>query len=287
MSADEVKTRHNKELKALEGEKRAELKKAKGTAGKGQKGKEILAALEAKYDERFVELKTKHADELAAMNAGSSVLEEAAASKEAVDDQASMSVANDQDQERQSSSSKAEKARRKREKAREKELERERNIQDELDNAGPTQRQVEMETLMEQLAPLDLVIQDVAADGHCLYRAIGAACGKDFMEIRQLCADALDKNQNEFAPFCDYTDEITTFEQYTNRIRNSADWGGHLELRALSIALGRPMIIYQAHSVEPLCIECEQKGEIDPIRLSYHRHYYALGEHYNLVVAKN
>jgi hypothetical protein len=42
--ADEVKSRQNKELKALEGEKRAELKKAKGTAGKGQKAKEILAA---------------------------------------------------------------------------------------------------------------------------------------------------------------------------------------------------------------------------------------------------
>ena len=42
--SDEVKSRHNKEIKTLEGEKRAELKKAKGTAGKGQKAKEVLAA---------------------------------------------------------------------------------------------------------------------------------------------------------------------------------------------------------------------------------------------------
>jgi hypothetical protein len=41
--SDEIRSRHTKELKALEGEKRAELKKAKGTSGKGQKAKEILA----------------------------------------------------------------------------------------------------------------------------------------------------------------------------------------------------------------------------------------------------
>lgn len=40
----EIKTRHNKELKALEGEKRAALKKAKSTAGKGPKAKELLTA---------------------------------------------------------------------------------------------------------------------------------------------------------------------------------------------------------------------------------------------------
>ena len=44
MSEEEIKSRHSKELKALEGEKRAQLKKAKGTAGKGQKAKDILAA---------------------------------------------------------------------------------------------------------------------------------------------------------------------------------------------------------------------------------------------------
>ena len=34
---------HRKEIKALDGEKRATLKKTKGTAGKGKKAKEKLA----------------------------------------------------------------------------------------------------------------------------------------------------------------------------------------------------------------------------------------------------
>jgi hypothetical protein len=43
MSLEETQTRHRKELKALDGEKRADLKKTKATAGKGKKAKEKLA----------------------------------------------------------------------------------------------------------------------------------------------------------------------------------------------------------------------------------------------------
>ena len=40
---EEIKARQQKELKAFEGEKRAGLKKIKNTAGKGKKGKEMMA----------------------------------------------------------------------------------------------------------------------------------------------------------------------------------------------------------------------------------------------------
>jgi len=39
---DELKAKHKKELKTFDGEKRTALKKIKGTAGKGKKGKEAL-----------------------------------------------------------------------------------------------------------------------------------------------------------------------------------------------------------------------------------------------------
>ena len=41
---DDLKAKHKKELKALDGEKRNQLKKTKATAGKGKKGKEALSA---------------------------------------------------------------------------------------------------------------------------------------------------------------------------------------------------------------------------------------------------
>ena len=80
--------------------------------------------------------------------------------------------------------------------------------------------------------------------------------------------------------------------QYVDKVRDSAEWGGHLELRALRIALERPILIYSVQNgTEPLEIhnenETPDKSDTDkkePIRLSYHLHYYALGEHYNQVV---
>ena len=41
---EDIEARHKKELKAFDTEKRAAIKKVKGTAGKGKKGKELLAA---------------------------------------------------------------------------------------------------------------------------------------------------------------------------------------------------------------------------------------------------
>lgn len=105
---------------------------------------------------------------------------------------------------------------------------------------------------------------------------------------------------------------MTSFEQYASRVRNSADWGGHLgkhilpkfgicspflkvtnalirpiELRALSRALKRPIHVYSVQSGgKPLEIHDDSTSEENPIRLSYHLHYYALGEHYNQVVER-
>lgn len=101
------------------------------------------------------------------------------------------------------------------------------------------------------------------------------------------CADSLLAHEADFSPFCEYTDEIPDFAAYVERVRSSADWGGHLELRALCIALRRPIHVYRAHAAEPLVIDeqgCNDGN--DPIRLSYHLSYYALGEHYNQVVEK-
>lgn len=78
---------------------------------------------------------------------------------------------------------KQEKSRRRREKARDKERERESRIAEENANAGPSARQVEMDTILKVL-PSDLRIVEVPADGNCLYRAVGAQCGKDYQQIR-------------------------------------------------------------------------------------------------------
>ena len=85
----------------------------------------------------------------------------------------------------------------------------------------------------------------------------------------------------------EYTETAPDFASYVQRVRSSADWGGHLELRALSMATQRPIHVYSASSNKAMVIESGGGGDTsddNPIRLSYHLHYYALGEHYNQVV---
>lgn len=61
-----------------------------------------------------------------------------------------------------------------------------------------------------------------------------------------------------------------------------------MELRALSVALERPIHVYSTttnnNTTGPLeILPNTSPSNEDPIRVSYHRHYYALGEHYNQV----
>ena len=102
-----------------------------------------------------------------------------------------------------------------------------------------------------------------------------------------LCAKTLREKEEEFAAFCELDDEkAPNFASYVNRVENSADWGGHLELQVLSAALKKPILVYSVARAEPERISNEGQVDdsADPILLSYHLNYYALGEHYNQVV---
>ena len=67
---------------------------------------------------------------------------------------------------------------------------------------------------------------------------------------------------------------------------DKAEWGGEVEIRAMSARLGRRIFVYDAEA--PLLRMGEDSPEAmarPPLRLAYHRHYFALGEHYNSVCA--
>lgn len=68
------------------------------------------------------------------------------------------------------------------------------------------------------------------------------------------------------------------FEKYCEDLRNTAAWGGHVEISALSNILALPIEVIQATG--PPTIQGEHfKGP--PLTITYHRHIYSLGEHYN------
>lgn len=63
---------------------------------------------------------------------------------------------------------------------------------------------------------------------------------------------------------------------------NTSDWGGQLELRALACALETPIHVFSAES-DVISMGDEFAAMRQPLQLTYHLHYYTLGEHFNSV----
>jgi OTU domain-containing protein 6 len=88
----------------------------------------------------------------------------------------------------------------------------------------------------------------------------------------------LQANKDDFQPFLLLSDE--EFVIYCDKMANTPKWGGQVEITALSKALKRPIEVIQAEGPLVQVGEERHKGQ-PPIILTYHRHYYGLGEHYN------
>lgn len=246
----------------------------------------IYLSTEKEFDEKLQKLKDKHAGELTAFDDDGGPAAPSSTTEAEVEAEAAPVEETPIDPEEEARQRKLEKARRKREKQREKEMKREKEIEEENANAGPAPRDVENAQILDRLNPLNLDIKEVTADGHCLYRAVAAHIGKDYSDVRSLCASSLQEHEADFSPFAEYNESAPDFPSYVEQVRSSAEWGGHLELRALSTALKKQVHVYSAQSPTALVIG-EEQNEQEPIQLSYHLHYYALGEHYNRVVKKD
>ncbi|KAI4299188.1 hypothetical protein L6164_032669 [Bauhinia variegata] len=79
------------------------------------------------------------------------------------------------------------------------------------------------------------------------------------------------------------------FENYCKEVESTAIWGGQLELGALTQCLKKHIVIF-SWSFPDVEMGKEYKSDGDAaishssIMLSYHRHAFGLGEHYNSVV---
>ena len=136
-----------------------------------------------------------------------------------------------------------------------------------------SERKKECAAISKKLVDVNRRIKDVAADGHCLYRAVADQSDSTYTEVRKTCAAFMESHADDFAPFI----EDESFGDHCAKVRSSAEWGGQPELLALARALNRPIVVYSRDSA-PL-----RMGESDGEELvvTYHRDYYALGEHYN------
>ncbi|KAL2256542.1 hypothetical protein VTK26DRAFT_1503 [Humicola hyalothermophila] len=183
---------------------------------------------------------------------------------------------------------------------------------------------------------------EIAPDGHCLFSAVadqlavnglsvdvgvvredrregrgeggtegagagpGSGSGADrdlvkvppYRAVRRAAADWILRHRDEYAGFLD-----EGVDEYVARIRDTAEWGGQLELSALAGAYGVEIRVVQdgrTEVVRPAALgqqqeeeeeEEKKKGgaegkgkedeEVKTLWLAYYRHGYGLGEHYN------
>ena len=345
-SLEELSAKHKKEIKALEGEKRAAIKNAKS---RGKKAKAIVKETEFKYEGLERDMKERHRLEIEELTSGGDdgdggnnngsdgaqdellqkVMEtttqqqSAQQPKEEIDEQQQQQTPEEiEEAKRQKAIAKKLK---KKQAQKQRDLDREKRIAEENAQAGPSRRLMEMEALQTlYLHPRNLEVEEVDADGNCLYRAVGVQCrrlgmdtvvdmnhesssGDCYTKMRSICADVLlGSNRAEYEPFAEFGEghdsddggnHPATYEEYVNNVRSTSTWGGQLELRALSEGLKCPIVVFSAEG-PPLTMGAEfAEDEVEgddkkgwdkkkALLLSFHRYYYALGEHYNSVIPK-
>jgi OTU domain-containing protein 6 len=147
------------------------------------------------------------------------------------------------------------------------------------------QKEVEMSKILEVLEPLGFTIKDIKADGHCLFTSVAhqlalrsgeQLTNQACFEMRKIATSYMRSNPDSFAPFIE-----GDLSEYCDNMSNTASWGGQIEIQALSDALQTPVEVYAAGQD---VLIMGQTYENVPLRVTYHRKYYTLGEHYNSVV---
>lgn len=275
--AESLQSRHRKERK----EHQAKVQALKKSADKGDKKRkrEVLheiAVLDAALDQR-------HDAELQLF----------------ADRRTSMHETTDADADNNSDAGDAAPRISKAQKRRDKKAQADRQLQidilaqEELNKTGA--RTVETQTINALLRARQLQLHSVASDGDCLYNAVahqlaivgGGGDAGDSMSVAQLraiTADYIEQNRDDLIVYMtnprtgDCLNE-TEFAAYCAAIRGTPTWGGQLEIKALSNVLRVPIEVLQA--VGPPTVQNEGDFGGRPLVLTFHRHMYSLGEHYN------
>lgn len=94
--------------------------------------------------------------------------------------------------------------------------------------------------------------------------------------MRKTAARYIEEHPDEFSGFLD--EPLGT---YVHKIRDSAEWGGQLELIALAKSYNVEICVLQDGRIDRFEPETESGQKLEKIWLAYYRHGYGLGEHYN------
>ncbi|KAK2185994.1 hypothetical protein NP493_215g05052 [Ridgeia piscesae] len=290
LSEEELQQKHRKERRELQ----AQIQQLKHGVPKGDKKRKRemtsqVAQLEAQLSEKH-ETEVQQWTEQQKLSQLSDRLSSASVSD--TDQVNGVTDAGDQCQSA-TQQNKPSKAQRRREKKAQAEREREERIRVELEENVLGPRNVEAVKLKAALQKRDLGIYEVTQEEEILYSAVVHQLHRRDIEtsvssLRKQVADHMRSQSDDFLPFLTHLDSDDPytpeqFADYCNRLETTTEWGGQLEIRALSNVLRQPIEVIQADAPS-IIVGDEHQGE--SLLLSYHRYAYGLGEHYNSVVPK-
>lgn len=153
--------------------------------------------------------------------------------------------------------------------------------------AGMTDRRGAERTAMQaEFERRGLEEREVRPDGHCLFSAVADQLGHQlgvaleepgFRTVRRAAAGYIEAHGDEYAGFLE--EDVVG---YAARMRDTAEWGGQLELLALASVYGVEIHVVQDRGIEVVRPSAgAPEGERKSIWLAYYRHGFGLGEHYN------
>lgn len=152
-------------------------------------------------------------------------------------------------------------------------------------------RAKESEYMKKAFTAHGLTEKDIEPDGHCLFNAVADQLGQNdislgsngsmesnepgYKTVRRAAATYMESHADDFAPFLE-----EDLAAYVVKMRDTAEWGGQLELTALARRYGVEIRVIQDGRTERIG-EDEGKATGKTLWLAYYRHGYGLGEHYN------
>jgi OTU domain-containing protein 6 len=118
----------------------------------------------------------------------------------------------------------------------------------------------------------------------CLFSAIAhqlslLSVHQTTSQVRLKAFDYIVNHKESFLPFV-----TIEFDDYCRQLKKDS-WGSHLEIEALANAYKVKVRVIQSDSHD-IVIGSEQGLESKEIILSYHKHEFGLGEHFNSVYKK-
>ncbi|KIW61321.1 hypothetical protein PV05_01456 [Exophiala xenobiotica] len=152
----------------------------------------------------------------------------------------------------------------------------------------PDLRDQEISTMKKQMETRGLVETMIRPDGHCLFSACAHSMSPEqvpqsgpnkepYQNVRYAAAEFMAAHPDDFSAFME-----EPLESYVKKIRDTAEWGGQLELQAISRAYSININVLQADGrVEKISCGTEKGADTSDVWLAYYRHSFGLGEHYN------